>query len=56
MILSNYGLFVQADGSVTNPQYQMVSTQSIPEGEMVEHGTVVHVTLVSGDTDILGHY
>ena len=56
LILSNYGLFVQADGSVTNPQYQMVSTQSIPEGEMVEHGTVVHVTLVSGDTDILGHY
>lgn len=56
LILSGYGLFVQADGSVTSPEYQMVSTQSIPEGEMVEHGTVVHVTLVSSDTGILGHY
>lgn len=56
LILSGYGLFVQADGSVTSPEYQMVSTQSIPVGEKVEHGTIVNVTLISGDAEILGRY
>lgn len=56
LILSGYGLFVQTDGSVTSPEYQIVSTQSIPAGEMVEHGTIVNVTLVSGDSEILGRY
>lgn len=56
LILSGYGLFVQTDGSVTSPEYQIVSTQSIPAGEMVEHGTIVNVTLISGDSEILGRY
>ena len=56
MILSWYGLFVRTDSSVTNPDLQMVSTQSIAEGEMVDHGTIVNVTLVSGDTSMQGRY
>lgn len=56
LILSWYGLFVRTDSSVTNPDLQMVSTQSIAEGEMVDHGTIVNVTLVSGDTSMQGRY
>lgn len=56
LILSYYGLFVQTDSSLTDPKLQMVSTQSIPEGELVDHGTIVNVTLVSGDTSMLGRY
>ena len=56
LILSYYGLFVQTDSSITDPKLQMVSTQSLAEGEMVDHGTIVNVTLVSGDTSMLGRY
>ena len=56
LILSYYGLYVQTDSSVTNPKLQMVSTQSIPEGELADHGTIVEVTLVSGDQSIMGRF
>ena len=56
LMLSYYGLFVRTDSSIVNPKTQMVSTQSIPVGEMVDHGTVVDVTLVSGDTSMMGRY
>ena len=55
-MLSYYGLFVRTDSSIVNPKTQMVSTQSIPAGEVVDHGTVVDVTLVSGDTSMMGRY
>ena len=56
LMLSYYGLFVRTDSSIVNPKTQMVSTQSIPAGEVVDHGTVVDVTLVSGDTSMMGRY
>jgi len=55
-ILSGFGLFIRADSSVTDPDSQIVATQSIPVGKAVEHGTVMHVTLVSGDSGMLGRY
>ena len=55
-ILSGYGLFIRSDSSVTDPDSQVVATQSIPIGTAVEHGTVMHVTLVSGDSGMLGRY
>ncbi|MBQ3010245.1 MAG: PASTA domain-containing protein [Oscillospiraceae bacterium] len=55
-ILSSYGLFIRTDSSVTDPKSQVVATQSIPVGTAVEHGTVMQVTLVSGDSGMLGRY
>ena len=55
-ILSGYGLFIRTDSSVTDPDSQVVATQSIPAGTAVEHGTVMQVTLVSGDSGMLGRY
>lgn len=54
--LSYYGIYLSSSGLVSNPSGQLVSTQSIPAGSMVEHGTVVEVTLVTDDSDILGLY
>ena len=55
-ILSSYGLFIRTDSSVSDPYAQVVATQSIPYGTAVEHGTVMNVTLVSGDSGMLGRY
>lgn len=55
-LLSHYGLYIQSSGAVTDSDNQIVSTQSIDAGTQVEHGTVLSVTLVSGDESILGKY
>lgn len=55
-LLSRYGLYIQSSGAVTDSDNQIVSTQSIDAGTQVEHGTVLSVTLVSGDESILGKY
>ena len=55
-LLSHYGLYIQSSGAVTDSDKQIVSTQSIDAGTQVEHGTVLSVTLVSGDESILGKY
>lgn len=54
--LSYYGLFLRTNSSITNPESQLISTQSIAAGEEVAHGTVVEVTLVTNDSSILGRY
>lgn len=54
--LAYYGLFIRTDSSVTNAATQLISTQAIPMGTKVEHGTVVEVTLVTNDAAILGIY
>ena len=55
-ILSGYGLFIRTDSSVSDPDSQVVATQSIPKGTDVKYGTVMNVTLVSGDSGMLGRY
>ena len=54
--LAAMGLFVSTSSSVTSPSTQAVLAQSIPEGTLVDHGTVVEVTLVTGDQSMLGMY
>lgn len=54
--LSYYGLFIRTSSSILDPAKQLVTTQSIPVGTQVEHGTVVDVTLVTNDSSILGRY
>ncbi len=54
--LAAMGLFVSTSSSVTSPSTQAVLAQSIPEGTLVDHGTVIEVTLVTGDQSMLGMY
>ena len=55
-LLNSYGLFMRTESSVTEPETQLVSAQAIPPGTQVRHGTVLQVTLVSGDSGMLGRY
>lgn len=54
--LSYYGLFISTDSSVSDPDTQRVTAQSIEIGTKIEHGTVINVSLASNDTGMLGRY
>ena len=54
--LSYYGIYIRTDSLVTDAAGQKVNAQNILPGRKVEHGTVVEVTLVSGDSSLLGRY
>ena len=54
--LSYYGIYIQTASPVTDAETQKVSSQSIKAGTMVGHGSIVEVTLVSGDDSMLGRY
>jgi len=55
-MLAGKGLFISTSSSVTSPETQLILSQSIPEGEMLDHGAVVNVTLISTNTSMLGQY
>ena len=54
--LSYYGLYIQTASPVTDAEDQLVSSQSIPAGTVLEHGAVISVSLISGDESMLGKY
>ncbi len=54
--LSYYGIYIQTVSPVTDSGSQTVSGQSVAAGTRVGHGSVVEVTLVSGDESMLGKY
>ena len=54
--LSYYGLYITARSGLTDPGRQTVSSQSIPAGAALRHGSVVEVTLIDNDEDFLGKY
>ena len=54
--LSYYGIYIQTTSPVTDATEQRVSTQSVEAGTRVGHGSIVSVTLVSGDESMLGRY
>ena len=55
-LLNEYGLFIQTRSPVSDPLRQRVSTQNIPGGTRLGHGSIVEVTLVSSDETMLGRY
>ena len=55
-LLNACGLFLRTDSAVTDPQSQIISAQAIPAGTAVKYGTVLRVTLVDGDSEMLGRY
>lgn len=54
--LSYYGLYIQTISPVLDGDRQLVSSQSIAEGTLVDHGTVIAVSLISDDDSMLGKY
>ena len=54
--LSQLGMFVSSDSSVTDASGQLVSGQSVNAGTSAPAGTVVTVTLYDNDEDLLGIY
>ena len=54
--LSYYGLYIQTASPVTDGSSQLVSSQSIAAGELLEHGAVITVSLISSDASMLGKY
>ena len=54
--LSKDGIYIQTSSLVTGYGQQRVSTQSVPAGTRVGHGSVVEVSLISTDETILGRY
>lgn len=54
--LSYYGLYLTTRSSVTDPARQIISSQSLPTGTELPHGTIVEVTLIDSDKEILGRY
>lgn len=54
MKLNPSALYVKASGAIINPNSVYVTTQSIPAGTMVQHGTVIDVSVE--DTSDLGRY
>jgi stage V sporulation protein D (sporulation-specific penicillin-binding protein) len=54
--LAYYGLYISTSSSVSNPDTQKVTAQSIAVGTDVKHGTVINVTLATNDASMLGRY
>ena len=54
--LSYYGLYLTTRSSVTDPTRQTVGAQSLPAGTELRHGSVVEVTLIDSDEELLGRY
>ena len=54
--LSYYGLYLNALSSISDPEKQSVSAQSIPAGTALSHGSVVEVTLIDSGEELLGRY
>ena len=54
--LSQLGMFVSSDSSVTDASGQLVSGQNVNAGTSAPAGTVVTVTLYNNDEDLLGIY
>ena len=55
-LLSRYGIYLHSLSEVFDGESQRVGTQSRREGSAASHGTVIEVTLLSDDEELLGKY
>ena len=54
--LSYYGLYIRTTSPVIDAEHQRVAGQGIAAGTVLDHGSVIPVTLVDDDDSILGIY
>ena len=55
-VLGNLGLYCHTRSAVTDTEHQVITAQGIAPGTAVERGSVIHVSLVSSDEELLGRY
>ena len=55
-LLSYYGLYLHSLSTVLPGGDQRVGSQSVQPGLCVSHGTVIEVSLVTDDKEMLGKY
>lgn len=54
--LDAYGIFIKSEAVTANPGKLKISAQKLAAGSTVKHGTVVEVTLINSDSELLGKY
>ena len=54
--LEALGLFCHTRSAISDAEPQVIAAQAVPPGTAVARGTVVHVSLVSADEELLGRY
>ena len=54
--LAYYGLYISTSSSVSSPDTQRITAQSVAVGTQVKHGAVISVTLANNDSSMLGRY
>jgi stage V sporulation protein D (sporulation-specific penicillin-binding protein) len=54
--LSRLGIYIHSLSAVLDGESQCVGTQSLGEGALAVHGSVIEVSLLSSDDEILGRY
>ena len=55
-LLSRYGLYLHSLNAVFDAESQCVGTQSVKAGSAAAHGSVIEVSLLASDTELLGKY
>lgn len=55
-LLSSYGLFIHTNSPAAFADGRVIISQSVESGSGVKHGTVIEVTLITSDSDLLGRY
>ena len=54
--LSRLGIYIHSVSAVLDGENQCVGTQSLAEGSFAAHGSVIEVSLLSADDEMLGRY
>ena len=54
--LSRLGIYIHSLSAVLDGENQRVGTQSLAEGTFAAHGSVIEVSLLSADDEMLGRY
>ena len=54
--LSRLGIYIHSLSAVADGESQCVGTQSLTEGALAAHGSVIEVSLLSADDELLGRY
>ena len=55
-LLSRYGIYLHSLSAVWDGERQCIGTQSLRAGSAAAHGSVIEVTLLSTDEELLGRY
>ncbi|MBR0040095.1 MAG: PASTA domain-containing protein [Oscillospiraceae bacterium] len=55
-LLSRYGIYLHSLSTVWDGERQCIGTQSLRAGSSAAHGSVIEVTLLSADEELLGRY